>query len=441
MTELPINRYISQARLNHPDQVNTELYRLLLGDVFEKIVRQFGLTINLKLIYTPSRRAERLKINGESWLIYDQYLGQTFNILNRIFFNAEGEKESITYFHKYISEKTLEYGKSELGIELSNVYANGRECLRNTFYGDPKRTVFTIISEKFAIFHELSHEILESGDDSVRFFTELIDITLQESRKSHASETAESIIDAFRQSDPAAYHDAPLDEVIADTLANFDSPEGIFAREAYQIALDDQEVKEEIFCDFLACEIVLMDHAGDNKDLKDTICALYVASYHLKTIDFVDRGITGILLHGKANKDHKRHRIYRMQTMQVRNHCLRKQLLMMYEARLQDFDEVERSELVEALAVDLMKHQRRYFESIFDPASKILHFLTKPGKLRKMATKHKAALKQFASGAPEADKANICNALGSIAILKQTGWPSSAIIRFADVANFRAATT
>ena len=432
MTYVPIDRYISQVRLNHPERVNGEMYDLLVGDVFRKFVEHFGMSTRLKLVFTPSRRAERLRLCGESWLIYDQYLGQTFNLLNRLFFNAEGEREAITYFHKYIAERTLEHGRAELGVSLANFYDDERDGVRRTVDGDPLRPAFTIVGEQFAIFHELSHDILESGHDFADFFMGLVADSLDARREFRRTETRESVIEGFRKSDPAAYHNAPLDQVIAETLADYDSPMGARGREAYGRALDASETAEELFCDFAACDFALMGGGEDLMGLRDTLRALYIASYHLKTLDYVDRAVEALLLRDLLGRDHEAHRLYRSQAMQIRNHCLRDHLLMMYEARLHDREEGDRAQLVSTFKIDLMKDQRRYYESILDPATKTVTFLSEPGRLQEMASEHEAALTKFAANVPEADKADARNALASIVILKQTGWPISAVSRFAD---------
>jgi hypothetical protein len=427
----PVDRYIAQMRLNHPDRVKEEMYDLLVGDTFRTFAGHFGLTTSLRIVFTPSRRAERLRIGGESWLIYDQYLGQTFNILNRIFFNAEGEREAIAYFHKYIAERTLEYGQAELGIEPANFYADQKDLLRKTVDGDPLRAAFTILAEQFAVFHELSHEILDSGHDFAGFYMGIVADSIASKREFHLSRTAESVVEGFRNGNPAAYHDAPLDDVIAETLADFDSPEQVLGREAYIAALDDPDVAEELFCDFVACDLALMGGIGEDMELRDALKALYIASYHLKTLDHVDRAMDGILLPGQSPQDHQSHRRHRSQAMQVRNHCLRDHLLMMYSARLLDREEDERSRLVSEFAVDLMKDQRRYYEAVLDPATKTASFLAEPGRLQEMAAEHDAPLRTFALNRPDADPAMARNVLASITILKQTGWPISAIDRFA----------
>ncbi|MES3090606.1 hypothetical protein O6027_03285 [Sphingomonas aerolata] len=431
MTGSSIDRYISQAKLNHPEQVNEEMYELLVGDIFQMVVKHCGLSTNLKFVFTPSRRAERLRLCGESWLIYDQYLGQTFNLLNRLFFNAEGEKEAITYFHKYIAERALEHGRAEFGVSLANIYADNRDRVRETVNGDPLRPAFTIVSEQFAIFHELSHEILDSGHDFAEFFMSLVADSIDARREVRRTQTRESLIDGFRTSDPAAYHDAPLDQVIAETLADYDSPMGVRGRQEYDRALDAPETAEELFCDFAACEFALIGGGENLMGLRDTLRALYVASYHLKTLDYVDRAVEAILL-DQPGRDHEAHRLYRSQVMQVRNHCLRDHLLMMYEARLHDREERERAELVSTFKIDLMKDQRRYYEFILDPATKTVSFLSEPGRLHEMASEHEAALVKFAADVPQSDKADARNALASIVILKQTGWPITAVSRFAD---------
>ena len=59
---------------------------------------------HLVIVYSLQRSHELVRIDGERYLIYDQYLGQTFNMLNRIWANSEDARDGEMYALKLLAE-------------------------------------------------------------------------------------------------------------------------------------------------------------------------------------------------------------------------------------------------------------------------------------------------------------------------------------------------
>ena len=97
---MTITDYISTSRKNLNKPINKERYEAILKDLHQD--RQIDL--NLKVVYSLNRKTEIAELKGERYLIYDQYLGQTFYELNRIFFGASIDEIGLCYSFKLIGE-------------------------------------------------------------------------------------------------------------------------------------------------------------------------------------------------------------------------------------------------------------------------------------------------------------------------------------------------
>ncbi len=62
----------------------------------------------LHVTYSSERRCELLRLKGRQYLVYDQYLGQSFNRINRIqFAKHESPSLSMAYASKFIAERLI----------------------------------------------------------------------------------------------------------------------------------------------------------------------------------------------------------------------------------------------------------------------------------------------------------------------------------------------
>ncbi|MBZ9940161.1 hypothetical protein LB533_03480 [Mesorhizobium sp. BR1-1-13] len=350
-------------------------------------------------------------------MIYDQYLGQTLSLLNRIFVEAKDETAAIVYFHKYFAERALELGCPTLGLHFANLYAGRREILRSRGTDDPKRMLYTVIHEQFAIFHELGHELLNVDHSYIRFIKEYVSELLAHRRDNHAKGTITSVLANFKNADSAACHDKALEVLEAEVREHFDNDAGRSWRTAFQKQLDEPDTAVELFCDFVAVDCVLGGFDGA-ASLEDVLRALYVGSYHLKTLTYFDWHCLEILLHRTTHHDMTSRFSRNFLAFQVRNQCLREHLLFVYEVRLKEAGKESVPELVESLNQLLLLDQRRHYESIFDPAAKVLAFAGLDGKLDALAS---AVLKRF----KDPQKLAMKDALANLAIFTNTGWPTS----------------
>jgi hypothetical protein len=104
MTPSKIERYIEATRLNCKSRLHVDSYEKFYFPKLSLVARAIALSLNPVLAYSATRRAEQIHIDGEYWFIYDQYMGQTMNLLNRIFLEADGDISSIVYLHKLLGE-------------------------------------------------------------------------------------------------------------------------------------------------------------------------------------------------------------------------------------------------------------------------------------------------------------------------------------------------
>lgn len=418
-----IDRYIRQTKLNCEERIVETVYAALKGSVFDTFVDHFKLQVGFRVVYSPSRRAERIVVADKAWLIYDQYLGQTLSTLNRVLFETEGERPAIVYFHKYIAERTLEYGCPKLGIHFANFFQHQREATRGSGVPDPSRIAYTITQERFAIFHELGHELQNSGHDFVGMFASIVAENIEERRNWYTSTTLETMTQDFRKGNSAAYHDENLETFLAELAEFHSSKHGQEERSSYLRALDDPETASELFCDFLAAEFSLLSLGGSAKEIEQAIRALYVGSYHLKTLIYVDWYLEHILLRKTPVELKMAQDRSRIQAIQARNHCFRSHLLFIYGVRLRAAGTDDVDNLVSALSETLMVEQRRYYERIFDPVSKLLSFVSEAGRLDELAAEALGSLETV--GSPDE-----MDLIVNLTILKNTGWPLSFIARY-----------
>src|SRR6266850_3499064 len=86
-----IEAYLSASRRLKPPPSRALLaqYRSMYDSIVANIPRHDD-TPELFVTYSSERRCEFIRVAGKEYLVYDQYLGQTFNRLNRIQFAKHG---------------------------------------------------------------------------------------------------------------------------------------------------------------------------------------------------------------------------------------------------------------------------------------------------------------------------------------------------------------
>ncbi|WP_146050520.1 hypothetical protein [Pseudomonas putida] len=160
-----INDYIISSRRTKPRpemsvQINYEkYYGWILGQV-----TPWGAP-ELVVTYSSDRRCELVRMGQCFYLIYDQYLGQTFNRLNRIQYARFGAAVlSQSYACKYVAESLLclgQTGSAAFFAALYQQFMNNVKVDGNPF--EPPRPdadirySLTGIQELFVMAHEVAH--------------------------------------------------------------------------------------------------------------------------------------------------------------------------------------------------------------------------------------------------------------------------------------------
>lgn len=144
---------------------------------YKKYYKSIGTAINsdydklpeLKVCYSINRTCEIIKFNDKEYLIYDQYLGQSLNMLNRLYFNSKIKDEAKTYGYKLIAEKiyTTGYYKYSKIFAITHILLKEKSSSYKIDIDFNKRAIYRYVQELFIMCHELAHWMLskkEFGD-------------------------------------------------------------------------------------------------------------------------------------------------------------------------------------------------------------------------------------------------------------------------------------
>lgn len=366
-----IDRFINATRLNVSERVIEQWYQQPLN-IIRTIAQNFGVNLNIKVVYSATRRAEHVTIGGAKWLIYDQYMGQSMNLLNRIFIESQDDQPAYSYFHKVLAERLLEVGKLPEALHCAAFYHNTRTTLAAKHTDEVWRGFLTRTHERFHMYHELGHEVFADPkllpvmrEHAETILTEMIQ---------KKSRSIDEVITSMREAPPAAYHHQDLETAI-DEMRKHDEENGF--DHAARAALSDGQVRQEVFCDIFAADILSNEALADKQDPVETLRAVYIGFYHLQAIEYIRR-------FPELVDDGLNWEFDAVPKLQARGHCLREHLLFIYELYLRftlKASEDTMNAKFQAFNVQLMEDQKRYYETIFDHVMQITGGLREDGIL------------------------------------------------------------
>ena len=295
-----LNDYLESTRKikgKRNEQLNSYYHK-----VFNIIKRhaQFNISdVELEVIYSTNKTAELLHLNDRHFLVYDQYLGQVFNMMNRLFFNATEPQESLAYSYKIFAEELQLEGRPDVALIFAMSYLKLLEE-SSTYKTDvdvTKRVNYTAIQETFILVHELFHfskiadskYIAQSRSEALTFMEDMLvrldDTQLQEEA------TFSYLADEYN----LLYGDQPYNK---DLL-----PKGYFEK------IRDQHIKherdshqriteliktsdaliEEIICDEQAAFLTMYIMAQEYKFHPEiSFDGIYLAMLHLRTLGILN---------------------------------------------------------------------------------------------------------------------------------------------------------
>src|SRR4051812_28216856 len=97
--------YVQTTRRQLKKRINQDFYDKVYFPSLDWLLLSQGLRIRFVLTYSTRRHCEVITDGSNHVIVYDQYLGQTFNMLNRLLLRKRKEKLSSIYFHKLLAEQ------------------------------------------------------------------------------------------------------------------------------------------------------------------------------------------------------------------------------------------------------------------------------------------------------------------------------------------------
>jgi hypothetical protein len=125
----------------------------------------------LYVVYTSQAQIETIRIRDETFIIFDQYLGQVLNRLNRLFFEGASPGEVDAYLYKLSALLALSTGSPEAALLNAAVFDSVKDRLSKSSLSIDDvavRAVYTRVAEIFIICHELVHYVYKSDTKAAR---------------------------------------------------------------------------------------------------------------------------------------------------------------------------------------------------------------------------------------------------------------------------------
>ena len=171
-----IEQYLAASRRTRPaDARLEEQYATYYGWIADETTAA-DQNPALFVTFSSDRKCELIRIGTTSHLVYDQYLGQSFNRLNRIQFAAHGASQlSQAYASKYVAERLLCFGHAGPAAFFAAASHQFERGVKEE--GDPfdvpmalnvVRGSLTAVQEIFVIAHELAHYRWQRDNENLR---------------------------------------------------------------------------------------------------------------------------------------------------------------------------------------------------------------------------------------------------------------------------------
>lgn len=153
------------------------------GDIFRLLGRTFdNLNMEFKICSTYAKESCLLKAGGQQYLLYDEYLTETLNALNLLYYRQAHAQDIEKYTCRLLADQFFAYGKYDAALYMIGEYAH-----RKTYAMDSKldarlegRAIgCAIIQQWFIIAHELGHWYIEGHDRQKQILSDKKDFPME----------------------------------------------------------------------------------------------------------------------------------------------------------------------------------------------------------------------------------------------------------------------
>lgn len=174
---MSIENFISATRRNIPERVDPEIYRNF-HPLINFILRGKS-EVTLTICYSPERRTELVSSGGKKYLVYDQYLGQTFSNISRIVYEADSAAFGFNYSCKILAEyfaMKSAFKEAALFARIHTVDDYKLSEIKKTTAPTLERLSSVLYQERFLCAHELVHDLGQRGDDIFGHAREVVEL-------------------------------------------------------------------------------------------------------------------------------------------------------------------------------------------------------------------------------------------------------------------------
>lgn len=131
------------------------------GEIFLVLSRIFGeVPVGFHLCNTYTRTSCMIRINEKQFLLYDEYLTETFQDMNLLFFRCGHHQDIEKYCCRLLADQLYSIGKYDAAIYLIREYVDRKpyykgESLEESLEGKAIR--YAVIQQWLIVGHELAH--------------------------------------------------------------------------------------------------------------------------------------------------------------------------------------------------------------------------------------------------------------------------------------------
>ncbi|PTW99142.1 hypothetical protein [Pararhodobacter aggregans] len=287
---MSIDSYIHATRKNFPKRATNSVYRDEIFPLLDIPSAASGLKF-CPLIpivtYSYSRRVECVEFEGQEYLIYDQYMGQTFNVFNRLAFDDGNTEARVIYFMKYAAERLLQLGDERNALILAIIHSNLKR--NSTYFSNAspteERGLSIFVQELYLMAHEIYHSLLKRSNG------------LSRDSRDHAKEFLEGRLRT------------PNEENLSSMSSQVDRDFHAVMSVALGFELDiDEELIRELCCDRLALNFcaTTVPHLFGQSVLQRVLTSCYTAHLFTRMLTFIDQDLAKFsegIVDGEGNFD------------------------------------------------------------------------------------------------------------------------------------------
>jgi hypothetical protein len=298
-----IKNYLKNSRKvtgkpnEHFSEIYNNIYNTLIKNYYSDLSK-----IKLNITYSTNKTSELFSTeNNEKHLIYDQYLGQVFNMLNRLHFNSNEPKDAVYYSFKLLAEEFQLAGNQEVSLICALAFIK-ESPKYNSYKNDQNfadRLSYTLLQETFVIAHELGHYIFSRKDKSkiIDLYKEHL-IDLINEKNSDINEI--NFIDSYltdRHNNlykgEGTYKDYLTEEQIKEFEKDVRIDEQKNKLELIKLINENDNLIEEIICDDIAVKLILSFSEKEfGVSVEKTLDALYVGMMNLRILGIISRQVS-----------------------------------------------------------------------------------------------------------------------------------------------------